>query len=245
MSKKDQPEALTKQFKAQTGTVDDDGGTIRAVASVEGVMDSYGDVIMPGFFTEEVLQDFLQNGWIDTGHDWMMFKNPIGYPVEAVMQGRTFVSAGKFHSTQEAQDIRTIVKERVEAGLNFDVSIGFYPDYRGGVMEFASGQELWDWAEKTGVDMSGMDPAIKSHARYCRALTLCRKLAEWSVVPIGAHPRAKGLDVKQFGADAPEESPDGDAIAKEEPGEADLAATQTAKARAEYLRLCASRQENK
>lgn len=190
-------EALKKLFKATSYDLKEN--QFSCVASTTGNMDRTGDVIMPGAFKAAVLRDCEQNGWVDVGHGWEGM--PIAMPDSLKMQGDELIATATFHSTEDGQEARTVVTERLEAGKSVSVSIGFMPDY-GTCVEFESGEEMLKWLEEAGHDMSQFDSVgIKAWKRWCRLITTIKELFEWSIVAIGANQRAKALAVKQFTGD--------------------------------------------
>ena len=99
----------------------DDSGSFSIYFAVFGNVDRGGDIIKAGTFTN--LDEFVTAGWIGLNH-----KNTdpaIGYPTSAVQDGEGLLVSGVFHSTPYAQEIRTIVKERMAAGKKVLGSIGY------------------------------------------------------------------------------------------------------------------------
>lgn len=195
-------ELVRKSFNATVKGVGLDGdgpGEIEARISGYGRIDSYGDVIMPGFYSDAVLADFLKRGWLDVQHNWNyeVGKSPIGFPVSAHVEGMDLVSVARFHSDEHSQAMRLKAKERLDAGLDVAVSVGFYLDYKnGGVVDFDNGERLIEWAS-SHCDLSDWDlEPIRAHGRPCRALIRCKSLAEFSIVLLGALPSAQALAVK-------------------------------------------------
>lgn len=181
---------LTKSFEAKAELKDN---RLKAVVSGTGYPDRTGDVIMPGAFKNAVLRDFERNGWIDIGHGWEDL--PVGFPVSAKVEGDSLVSEAEFHSTQRGQDARTVCMERMQAGKSVSLSIGFGPDYST-VKWFEKGTDLLKWAKEQGYDESQLDVAAIKRLGYCRAIPQVTELYEWSIVAIGANPRAKATEVK-------------------------------------------------
>lgn len=96
-------------------------GDFEGYASVFGNVDLQNDVVVKGAF-QESLPRFIAGGFFAWQHDW---DDPIGYPTTAREDSRGLFVAGKFHSTPEAQRVRTIAAERVSAGRSLGMSIGF------------------------------------------------------------------------------------------------------------------------
>jgi hypothetical protein len=53
---------------------------------------------------------------------------PIGYPVAVQDNGDTLVIEAEWHSTPTAEEVRTLVQERLASGKVVDCSIGYYVD---------------------------------------------------------------------------------------------------------------------
>lgn len=111
----------------QLKTTDDGRGEFTGCANFCGFLDDGGDVIPAGGFND-VLKSFLKGGFIAHSHEWNIKDGVIGYPTEAHEDEDGLFIRGKFHSTTDAQDIRTKMRERSEDGLEVGLSIG----YRGG-----------------------------------------------------------------------------------------------------------------
>lgn len=166
---------------------------LRGIASVAGVLDSYDDVILPGAFTDEVLADFLATGFVADGHDW---RQMIAMPTVAEVRGVDLYTEAEFHSTDDAQAIRTKCAERIERGLSVGLSVGFSmasTDYK----SFATGAALLKWAEGAGYNLTDLDTAtISACARRCSAIVKVAKLYEYSVVAAPANPQSWATEVK-------------------------------------------------
>lgn len=172
---------------------------IAGAAAVMGNLDSYADVIFPGFF-RPVLKGFMANGFVSVGHEW--YELPVAMPMVAKEIGNELYTEAVFHSTQSAQDARTVCMERLGAGKSVGLSVGFMPDYDAGIQRFSSGADLLAYAEGTGCDMTLFDVAgIKAHKAACWALTKCEALYEYSIVPVPANDLARATETKR--ADVP------------------------------------------
>lgn len=102
---------------------DEGSGTIEGYRSVFGEIDEGGDIVVKGFFADGI-SDYLQSGFTAHSHDWS-FKETVGFPVEAKEDDHGFFVKSQFHSTADAQDIRTKAKERKEAGKTVGFSFGY------------------------------------------------------------------------------------------------------------------------
>jgi HK97 family phage prohead protease len=100
---------------------DGQAGSFEGYASVFGTVDSYGDTIDPGAYTDTIPQ-FLQRGFISWGHDWNL---PIGIVTAAREDAKGLFISGNFHSDAEAQKYRVRASERVAAGKFMGLSIGY------------------------------------------------------------------------------------------------------------------------
>ncbi|MFZ4483749.1 MAG: hypothetical protein ACOYOL_07200 [Chthoniobacterales bacterium] len=185
--------ALLTVFKAEA-TVQE--YRIKAVASTCGNPDRYGDVIFPGAWSKAVLNDFVENGWLDVGHEWEL---GVGTPVSARMEGDNLVSECEFYrDIDDAENARKAVLQRMELGKGVCVSVGFMPDYKSGVFYFETGEQLLAYAAANGYDLARFDsPAIKK-LTWCRAITKITQLYEWSICCVGANPKARAIAAKSY-----------------------------------------------
>jgi HK97 family phage prohead protease len=104
--------------------VSDEGvGTIEGYRSVFGEIDEGGDIVVKGFFADGI-SDYLQSGFTAHSHDWT-FSEAVGFPIDAKEDDYGFFVKSQFHSTADAQDIRTKAKERKDAGKTVGFSFGY------------------------------------------------------------------------------------------------------------------------
>lgn len=108
---------LTLELKAATL---DDAGELRGYGNVTGNLDRGSDIVAPGAYRN--LDAFIRDGFGAVGHDW---KEPVATIEEAYEDDRGLFVRMRFHSTDDAQRCRTIVKERIERGKSVGLSIGF------------------------------------------------------------------------------------------------------------------------
>lgn len=107
-------------------TVTDEGpGTIEGYRSVFGVIDEGGDIVVKGAFAN-TLSEYLHLGFTAHSHDWT-FSEAVGFPIEAKEDDNGWWVKSQFHSTDDAQKIRTKAKERMEAGKQVGFSFGYAP----------------------------------------------------------------------------------------------------------------------
>lgn len=159
-----------------------------------GNMDRHGDVILPGAFSQDVIERFMrESGSVNLDH-WSPLQ--IGFATSLVAGTDGLRGSWKYHSTDEAKAAYTVAKERQAAGLPTGLSVGFQI---GDYAEFSSGEALWDWLAKGGFNLSLFDEAgIKGRERTCWAITEASDLYEWSQVTTGANPKALTDQIKSF-----------------------------------------------
>jgi HK97 family phage prohead protease len=105
--------------------LDEGAGVIEGYRSVYGVIDEGGDIVVKGAFKDS-LDEYLHSGFTAQSHDWD-FKEAVGFPVEAYEDDHGWFVKSQFHSTPDAQAIRTKAKERLEAGKQVGFSFGYAP----------------------------------------------------------------------------------------------------------------------
>jgi uncharacterized protein len=98
-----------------------DPGTITLYAATWGGPDRQGEAIDPGAFTN--LDTFVRDGWIALSHDFAEL--PIATVESATQDAKGLLLVCRWHSTDDAQECRTVVKERMERGKAVKCSIGF------------------------------------------------------------------------------------------------------------------------
>lgn len=168
-------------------------GTLSGIASVMGNLDSADDVIFPGAYTE-CLAEFRASGFVAANHEWD--ENPIAMPTLIEQRGNALYAECVFHSTQDAQDARTICTERLAAGLSVGLSVGFLCAYED-CQVFESGEKLLQFAQANGYDLSLFDRSgIMAHKEWCRAILRVSRLVEYSIVPIPANGKAQAIAAK-------------------------------------------------
>ncbi len=90
-----------------------------------GELDDGGDIVAEGAFTDTIPQ-FLARGFGTESHDWT-FSKLIGFPTAAKEDNTGLQVAFEYHSTPDAQLVRTKAQERMAAGLGVYMSIGYEP----------------------------------------------------------------------------------------------------------------------
>lgn len=101
--------------------LDDDAGTVTLYAAVFGNLDRQGEIIEQGAFAN--LTDFVKDGWLGLNHD--MRALPVASIEVAVQDATGLLLTCRWHSTPEAQAVRTVVRERMERGKAVKCSVGF------------------------------------------------------------------------------------------------------------------------
>lgn len=102
---------------------DSGSGSIEGHRAIFSRIDDGGDVIVKGAFANSI-DSYLNSGFSAHSHLWT-FAESIGFPVEAREDAKGFFVKSAFHSTQTAQDVRTIAKERLKAGKTVGFSFGY------------------------------------------------------------------------------------------------------------------------
>jgi HK97 family phage prohead protease len=97
-------------------------GEITGYASTFANFDDVGERVVKGAFTRH-LGAFLKDGFIAVGHNWSAL--PIAMPVAAQEDDHGLLVRGAFHSTDDAQRARTVMRERLANGKSVKLSIGY------------------------------------------------------------------------------------------------------------------------
>ena len=96
-------------------------GTFTLYAGVFNNVDRQDEVLAPGCIAN--LDEFVQSGWGDVNHAW----HGLGVAtIDSAEQDALGVKiTGRFHSTPDAQEVRTKIRERMERGKTAPCSIGY------------------------------------------------------------------------------------------------------------------------
>ena len=105
---------------------DDGAGTIEGYRAVFSEIDSGGDILVPGAF-KDCIAEYLRSGFTAESHDWD-FSKSVGFPVEAKEDEYGWFVKSQFHSTPDAQNVRTKAQERFAAGKQVGFSFGYKTD---------------------------------------------------------------------------------------------------------------------
>lgn len=162
--------------------LDDGSGGFAGYANPFGQLDSVGDITMPGAFTTAI-PSFLANGFNPIDHTWS-FEKTAAYPVAALEDSYGLFMESRFHSTQFAQDMRTVAFERLDAGLTVKLSIGFTLAR----FEYVSGADAVQYL----IDPTPDDVARCEKMARVRLIHEVKELFEVSLVSV---PAAMGSDV--------------------------------------------------
>lgn len=142
-------------------------GVLVGYGAVFGNVDRGGDVIERGAFASAI-PGFLRDGFVALGHDWGGL--PIAYVTNAVEDDYGLLVRAEFHSTKSAQDVRTMVRERLGAHKTVGLSIGY------------------------GIEDGGSSYREDGRTRRLTKLALY----EFSVVTVPMNPLAGALGAKSF-----------------------------------------------
>jgi uncharacterized protein len=99
----------------------DDAGMVELYAAAFGNVDRQREVIAPGAFVN--LDEFVKSGWIAVNHEWDDL--PVASVASAVQDMSGLRVTAEWHTTDEAQACRTVVKERMARGKAVKCSIGY------------------------------------------------------------------------------------------------------------------------
>lgn len=98
-------------------------GSIQGYRAVFAEIDEGGDILVKGFFVDSI-PEYLESGFSAHSHDWN-FSESVGFPVDAKEDDHGFFVTSQFHSTPDAQAIRTKTRERMDAGKTVGFSFGY------------------------------------------------------------------------------------------------------------------------
>jgi HK97 family phage prohead protease len=101
---------------------DDGHGSFSGYASIKNNIDLGGDLIVDGAYKN--LDQLQEIGWGALSHDW--YGLPIAMVMAAKEDQKGLYFESQFHSTDDAQDCRKVMQERLAAGKQVSLSIGYY-----------------------------------------------------------------------------------------------------------------------
>lgn len=159
-------------------SIEDGPGGFEGHTSISGNLDDGGDIVLDGGF-KDVLDTFLKSGFTAHSHEWNIKDGVIGYPMKAYEDENGLFISVKFHSTEDAQNVRTKMRERIADGKDVGLSIGYRPqspiyvypkDYEKELPKYLSPKYLNEGLEKA------------KQFKFVRVLPKISELKECSVV---------------------------------------------------------------
>ncbi|HUE15613.1 MAG TPA: HK97 family phage prohead protease [Planctomycetaceae bacterium] len=121
MTPKDAASILPRKTIEGAVTSIDANGSFSMYALVFGNVDRQGDVIEAMAVTN--VDELVKDGWIALNH--VQADMPIALIDSAVQDGHGLKVDGRFHSHPRAQEVRSYIKERLDAGKGVKTSIGY------------------------------------------------------------------------------------------------------------------------
>jgi HK97 family phage prohead protease len=113
--------ALALDQKQALEALASDPGQLIGYASVFNGVDAYNDTILPGAYADTI-PSFVERGTLHAEHDSRI---RLGTIASAREDDHGLLIAADFHSTPEAQSVRTQILERMERGKFVGLSIGY------------------------------------------------------------------------------------------------------------------------
>lgn len=190
------PIQMSWEIKAEQATIE--ANVLKGSAAVFGNMDRGADVVFPNAF-DKCIKGFLQHGFVAVGHRWSGLS--VAMPKVAKKKGRELYTEALFHSTQEAQDARTICVERLANGLSVGLSVGFSLDYETGRIWFENGKAMVKYIEENcedDLDLFDLK-GIRAYKGYCRAILEAKEWFEYSIASVPMNPLALATEAKGLG----------------------------------------------
>lgn len=181
------------EFRIEESSDDGPGGG-RGVACVMGVMDAYRSVWSPKAFGKPVLATFLNAGFISDSHSW---EDHLATIDDARVTNNELRIGWTWYSTDDAQEMRTKCKERMERKKTVGLSIGASVNWSK-CADFDSGEKLWTYAEGLGEDMSLYDPSIRKHKGYCWIIPEVTRLYETAITLAPAVPGSQQTEARSI-----------------------------------------------
>lgn len=184
----------TKQlpFEVKAAMVDDSGqyaGEFTGYAAGILNIDTTGDMILPGAFTED-LPRFLADGVVCWQHDWM---TPIGSPVEAREDGFGLLARARISRTTQGLDAMTLIRDGVVKRLSIGYQVLDYDVVdRAGLARTIAAYGLSP--ERQSAIMASFDARDGDIVYLLKKL----KLYEFSPVTVPANDNARIMDAKSL-----------------------------------------------
>lgn len=167
---------------------DENSGEFSGYANNFGVLDSYDDITLPGFFVD-TLTEFLNSGFTAPDHKWGI-SSEIGIPVEAYEDEIGLFVKSVYHPTPDAQAIRQKVNNRLANGKKVSLSIGFYTRES----EYVIGEEAAPFLKNPSQEVLTY---LKERQPLVRLLKK-GKLKEYSIVSVGANGESEVTEGKSL-----------------------------------------------
>ena len=101
-----------------------DDGSFELYALAFNNIDRVGDIIVPGAVSN--VDELVKDGWGALNHAGMAL--PVAYADSAEQDAKGLLVRGKFHTHPDAQAVRSVVRERMDAGKSAPCSIGYIVD---------------------------------------------------------------------------------------------------------------------
>lgn len=169
---------------------DEGAGSLEGYAAVFSVLDEGGDIIVPGAFKDN-LSEFLAAGFTAQSHDWSV-DGVIGYPTKAVEDEYGLNVAMDFHSTADAQAVRTKAQERLKAGKQVGLSIGYKINDSFLIFPKDYAKELPQYVRPDAISETLIKARNFAKIRILKSV----ETFEWSVVPAPMNREAQAASVK-------------------------------------------------
>lgn len=175
-------------------TIDDENGPggFEGHASISGNLDDGGDIILDGSF-KSVIDAFLRSGFTAHSHEWDIKDGVIGYPMEAYEDENGLFVSMKFHSTDDAQTVRTKMRERIEDGKEVGLSIGYRPSKPTYIYPKDFEKELPKYLKPEFLE-AGLAKA--KQFKFIRVIPTMSELKEFSVVTSPMNQESQVVNVK-------------------------------------------------
>jgi uncharacterized protein len=124
------------ELKAAKSSDDSFAGEFEGYAAGIHNIDSVGDMILPGAFTDD-LPRFLSDGVVCWQHDWM---TPIGKPLEAYEDGKGLFTKSRISKTTHGNDAMVLIRDGVVKKLSIGYRVKAYEWVdREGLIAYLSG----------------------------------------------------------------------------------------------------------
>jgi len=172
---------------------DEGRGQFTGKPALFGSINDRGEIHTKGEFAN-CKESFTRRGFIADSHDAMSYRGMLGYPISAEEKEDGLECTAEFHSTPHAQEVRTIVQERLDAGKQVSLSIGFY------IIRCFYIQPR-DYERELPKYLRGSRDEVRELINYAKNFTAIRviqeaDLVEFSVVTIPSEYNAQALDVR-------------------------------------------------